>query len=81
MALPKEFKGGFINQLRLMLVALRKPKLDYEELISLPLEKFGAMFGKFVGKFKKEQTPEVPGTTTYIFPPKEMPLSEIKPDL
>ncbi|KKM92907.1 hypothetical protein LCGC14_1213750 [marine sediment metagenome] len=81
MALPEEFKEGFISQLRLLLVALKKPKLSYEELISLPLKEFGVMFGKFVIKYKKEQTPEVPGTTTYIFPPKEMPLSEIKPDI
>ena len=70
-----------VEELRICSVALKNPRLTYEELISLPIGDFIRVFMKYTEKYTKKvqpivRTPVPTGQTVYNFP-QIPPMSKI----
>ena len=52
-AIEKEKVGAIVGNIRLMLVAMKTPKLTYEEVLALPITDFMALYIGFKEKYKE----------------------------
>lgn len=65
-SLKKENQANVVRNIRLMVVALKKPTYTYEELLGLPIQDFMEFYIGFIRKYKKslfagEKEPKIPG--------------------
>jgi len=52
-SLEEKEKNTTVRNVRLMIVALKKPKISYEEALALPVNEFMELYVGFVEKYKK----------------------------
>ncbi len=88
MSLDKIKKEVVIEQLRILCVILKEPKLSYEELLALNLDDFNKILTKYMARKNRDLTPQlkkpsvsqmVGKGTTYIFPPPMSIISKEEP--
>ena len=59
-ALEEDRKDAIIGNLRLMLVAMKKPKFTYEQLLALPINDFMMLYIEFKEKYRESLFKEAP---------------------